>query len=284
MILKLPYRKKTTLQDMAPKPLCVEYALRPLSPVETSCKLPCRRRRSRKRSRQEDLPASSAYYMTSVSKGKIMNLAKEKLANEEVRQESSEHTNERKIALILKINTKLQVLQNIKSLLKAEVKDNENLGKQTQNVVAQLCTAREQEKYSFFVHDVDNIINLTLSISSRLCRVENAIQMLPADASTQEKELLHLKRVNLTEQYNDANQLKENINRRQQTVSKILARYFSKEQFADFEHYIKMKIALITERRELDDKVRLGEEQMQCLKDSLPEDWQINLDKLLEEE
>ena len=87
----------------------------------------------------------------------------------------------------MRIKSKLDGLQNIKHLLDAELQDNEVLGKQTYNLVTKLCTAREQEKYSFFVHDVDNIINLTLSISSRLCRVENAIQMLPADASTQEK-------------------------------------------------------------------------------------------------
>ena len=45
-----------------------------------------------------------------------------------------------------------------------------------------------------------------------------------------------------------------------------------------------MKIALITERRELDDKVRLGEEQIQALKESLAEEAQINLDKALDAE
>lgn len=55
-------------------------------------------------------------------------------------------------------------------------------------------------------------------------------------------------------------------------------------KFADYEHYIKMKSALIMEQRELDDKAKLGEEQMQCLRESLPEEWQIHLDKMLEEE
>ena len=45
-----------------------------------------------------------------------------------------------------------------------------------------------------------------------------------------------------------------------------------------------MKSALIMEQRELDDKVQLGEDQIQCLKDSLPEEWQIKLDEMLDEE
>lgn len=55
-------------------------------------------------------------------------------------------------------------------------------------------------------------------------------------------------------------------------------------QFADYEHYIKMKTALIMEQRELDDKLKLGDEQMQCLRDSLPEEWQTQLEKVLEEQ
>ncbi|CAK8697024.1 protein Shroom2-like [Clavelina lepadiformis] len=268
---------------MAPNPTCV-FVSRPFSPVETSARSPCRRRRKRNRSRQENLPVTSAYYMTSVSKRKIVSLAEQKLASEEISHESMQTLDHKKVELVMRIKSKLDGLQNIKHLLDAELQDNEVLGKQTYNLVTKLCTAREQEKYSFFVHDVDNIINLTLSISSRLCRVENAIQMLPSDADEHEKELLYLKKVSLIAQYKDANQLMQNIRRRQENVSKILAGYLHKEQFADFEHYIKMKIALITERRELDDKVRLGEEQIQALKESLAEEAQINLDKALDAE
>ena len=97
------------------------------------------------------------------------------------------------------------------------------------------------------------------------------------------QEILCEKRKKLTEQHNDAKQLKESIDKRQKTVSEILAGYFDQDQFADYEHYIKMKSALIMEQRELDDKTKLGQEQMQCLRDSLPEEWQNNLDQLLEE-
>ena len=97
------------------------------------------------------------------------------------------------------------------------------------------------------------------------------------------KDLLCEKRRKLSEQHKEAKQLKENIDRRQKNVSEILARHFDREQFADYEHYIKMKSALIMEQRELDDKTKLGREQMQCLRDSLPDEWQTNLDKLIGE-
>lgn len=87
----------------------------------------------------------------------------------------------------------------------------------------------------------------------------------------------------MNEQHQEAKQLKENIDRRQRAVSDILARILNGEQFADFEHFIEMKSALIMEQRELDDKIKLGREQMNCLRESLPSDWQCNLDKLIEE-
>lgn len=49
----------------------------------------------------------------------------------------------------------------------------------------------------------------------------------------------------------------------------ILASYLSEESLADYEHFVKMKSALIIEQRELEDKIHLGEEQLKCLFDSL---------------
>nr|CAB3266064.1 protein Shroom3-like [Phallusia mammillata] len=233
----------------------------------------------------ESLPASSTYYKTSASKGKILSMVKEKMAGGEfVPDEDQEEINRKKMELVLSIKQKLDDLHSMKDLLEVEMRENECLGKQVFDLTTQVCTSRELEKYNSFVMDVDRIINLLLSLSARLARVENAIQMMPKDAEKQEMEQLCEKRKKLTEQHVEAKQLKENIDRRQKTVSEILARYFNHEQFADYEHYIKMKSALIMEQRELLDKSKLGQEQMQCLRESLPTDWQSKLDRMLEEE
>ncbi|CAK8697026.1 unnamed protein product [Clavelina lepadiformis] len=228
------------------------------------------------------------YYKTSASKGKIMSLAKERIAtNRETFDESKFTTEEiiqKKIDLVFDIKWKLDELQIMRDLLEIEITENERLGKDVRKTIGGVCSKKEETKYNILVHDLDNIINLLLSISGRLTRVENAIQMLPSDAEAAEKELLRNKRQKLLHQYQDAKDLKEAIDVKQNGVSGLLFSCLNRDQFADFEHYIKMKTALIVERRELDDKVRLGEEQMQCLKESLPEDWQINLDRMLEED
>lgn len=50
-------------------------------------------------------------------------------------------------------------------------------------------------------------------------------------------------------------------------INRIILSIF---QYTHFEHYIKMKTTLISEQRDIDDKMKLGEEQMRELYDSLP--------------
>lgn len=83
-----------------------------------------------------------------------------------------------------------------------------------------------------------------------------------------QQSLLEKQRV-LVQQHEDAKELKENLDRREGIVFDILASYLSQESLADYEHFVKMKSALIIEQRELDDKIHLGEEQLKCLLDSL---------------
>lgn len=80
------------------------------------------------------------------------------------------------------------------------------------------------------------------------------------------------KRKLLIRQHEDAKELKENLDRREGVVYDILASYLSEENMADYEHFVKMKSALIIEQRKLEDKIKLGEEQLKCLMDSLPMD------------
>ena len=86
----------------------------------------------------------------------------------------------------MSIKNKLDDLDNMKGLLDVEMRENECLGRQVCNLTKSVCSPKEQEKYNIFVQDVDKIINLLLSLSGRLARVENTIQMLPMDADKQE--------------------------------------------------------------------------------------------------
>lgn len=85
------------------------------------------------------------------------------------------------------------------------------------------------------------------------------------------------KRKLLIRQHEDAKELKENLDRREQVVYDILSNYLPEDSLADYEHFVKMKSALIIEQRKLEDKIKLGEEQLKCLMDSLPLEQRLAL-------
>ncbi|XP_074603433.1 uncharacterized protein LOC141856973 isoform X2 [Brevipalpus obovatus] len=80
-----------------------------------------------------------------------------------------------------------------------------------------------------------------------------------------EYSLLLIKRSKLLDQLEEAVQLKESIDRRSELLSeKIMFKYFkdSPEDINDFAEYIKMKIKLIVERRQLMDKIEHSQHQL----------------------
>ncbi|XP_026943454.1 protein Shroom3 isoform X3 [Sagmatias obliquidens] len=119
------------------------------------------------------------------------------------------------------------------------------------------------------------------SVSAPKAELLNKIKAMPEEVNEEEepadinekKSSLNEKRKVLAAQHEDARELKENVDRRQRVVLDILAHYLSKEQLQDYQHFVKMKSTLLIEQRELDDKIKLGQEQVKCLLESLPSDF-----------
>ncbi|XP_076811218.1 protein Shroom2-like [Clavelina lepadiformis] len=228
--------------------------------------------------------SSQNHYRSAASKAQILFHVQKNMTIDDVEEnETHENIVDKKVELILRIKSKLEDLEYMKALLKVEMRENECLGKQIHEQAKRACTQRELEKYNILVQDIDKVINLRLSIIRRLACVDNTINMLSTSADEQEVRLLYQKRDKLNKQKEEAEELKLNSDKRQALVSSILAGHLDKEQFADFKHYIEMKSTLIAEQRELDEKFRLGEEQVRCLYDSLSEDWQLYIDQVTAE-
>ena len=71
------------------------------------------------------------------------------------------------------------------------------------------------------------------------------------------------------EQLEEAKRLKENIDRRSRQVSNLLTKYLTEEEFADYSHFITMKAKLVIDQREIDEKNKLGDEQLAAPKETL---------------
>ncbi|NXH82060.1 SHRM2 protein, partial [Edolisoma coerulescens] len=222
------------------------------------------------------LTTNSTYYSTSAPKAEL--LIKMKDMQEQQQQQQSEDDSEdeldhdlseKKQELIDSISRKLQVLREARETLLEDIQANNILGEEVEAIVKEVCKPNEFDKFKMFIGDLDKVVNLLLSLSGRLARVENALNNLDDTTSPEERRTLVDKQKLLTQQHEDAKELKENLDRRERIVFDILANYLSEENLADYEHFVKMKSALIIEQRELEDKIKLGEEQLKCLTDSL---------------
>lgn len=213
-----------------------------------------------------------AYYNMSVPKAELLNKIKDMpdVVNEE---EEQADVNEKKAELIGSLTLKLEALQEAKASLLMDIKLNNALGEEVETLISERCKPNEFDKYKMFIGDLDKVVNLLLSLSGRLARVENVLSSLGEDASNEERSSLNEKRKVLAGQHEDARELKENLDRRERVVLDILANYLSEEQLQDYQHFVKMKSTLLIEQRKLDDKIKLGQEQVKCLLESLPLDF-----------
>ncbi|XP_061680274.1 protein Shroom2 isoform X2 [Syngnathoides biaculeatus] len=217
---------------------------------------------------------SSAYYSTSAPKAELLIKMKDMQEQNEDYDDSEDELDldlaNKKQELMDSLSKKLQVLREARQSLQEDMLDNNALGDEVEARVQQVCKPNELDKFRMFVGDLDKVVSLLLSLSGRLARVENALNSLDQDAAPEERRTLTEKRKLLIRQHEDAKELKDNLDRRERTVYDILASYLPEDGMADYEHFVKMKSALIIEQRKLEDKIKLGEEQLKCLLDSLP--------------
>ncbi|XP_034720578.1 protein Shroom2-like isoform X2 [Etheostoma cragini] len=247
-------------------------------------RLPTSSPRSMDRREEEDLSAaaaaslvpSSSYYNTSAPKAELLIKMKD-MQDQQLEEPDSEDELDvdlasKKQELISSLARKLEVLRDARQSLQDDVEDNEALGREVEATVQRLCQPNQLDKFCMFVGDLDKVVSLLLSLSGRLARVENALNTLEDEASPEEKRTLTEKRKLLMQQHEDAKELKENLDRREQLVSGIMEAHLDAESLDDYRHFVKMKSALIIEQRKLEDKIKLGKEQLKCLVDSLPLD------------
>ncbi|XP_021116665.1 protein Shroom3 isoform X2 [Heterocephalus glaber] len=276
-ILDPDSRMKTTMdlmEGLFPRDLNLlkEDSTKRKAMQKTVSLLGCEGKRSEDKEVAGMLVNCPAYYSVSAAKAELLNKIKE--MPEEVNEEEEQvDVNEKKAELIESLTRKLETLQEAKGSLFMDIKLNNALGEEVEALISELCKPHEFDKYKMFIGDLDKVVNLLLSLSGRLARVENVLSGLGEDASNEERSSLNEKRKILAGQHEDARELKENLDRRERVVLDILANYLSEEQLQDYQHFVKMKSTLLIEQRKLDDKIKLGQEQVKCLLESLPSDF-----------
>ncbi|XP_046391060.1 ataxin-2 isoform X2 [Ischnura elegans] len=228
------------------------------------------------------LPATSPYFTTSEPKARFLARYGRDVGSGKtgLEQTDTQELQRKKEELMSRLSRKLEVLREEAIAVSEEAALNEDLGRGVATQLGQLALPHEVSRFKLHVDEVGKVTSLLLALSGRLARAENALALEDTATSTnghlnsalssgEERKALEGKRDKLRDQLEEAKQLKASIDRRSGSVSAMLARYLDPEAFADYGHFISMKAKLIVDAREVSDKIKLGEEQLSALKETL---------------
>ncbi|KAF2362117.1 Apx/Shrm Domain 2 [Trinorchestia longiramus] len=234
------------------------------------------------------LPSDSAYF-TSESKARLLTRMRSTTEEREIdatrtqnsptspTSTDSQALMQKKEELMRSIGRKLDILRAEEEAIKEEIRLNNELGHEVTQRVEMQAKPQEFEKFKLHVNEIDKITSLLLGLSGRLARAENALLLLSQHDGPELRRVLELKRDRLSEQLQEAMLLKENIDRRAAQVDKSLLQYLNEAEFADYDHFSKMKAKLVMDAREISDKIKLGEEQTTALRDTFKSSEEASL-------
>ncbi|KAM4620368.1 protein Shroom1 [Polymixia lowei] len=184
--------------------------------------------------------------------------------------QSKADVTDKKRLLVSYIEERLHALEETRSVLQTEIGANAARGEAVEALVRERCLPMELERYALFIGDLERVVNLLLCLSARLARVQNALSTVDQHTDAEEKQSLDSRHRLLCKQREDAKDLKDNLDRRESLVSTFLSRQLSAEQLQDYRRFVQTKASLLIRQKDLEEKQRLGEEQMEALRGSLP--------------
>ncbi|KAM7398297.1 hypothetical protein PAMA_006280 [Pampus argenteus] len=183
--------------------------------------------------------------------------------------QSKADVTEKKRLLVSYIEDRLRSLEEVHDALQAEIQENVSRGKVLELLVRERCLPVELERYNLFIGDLERVVSLLLCLSARLARVQNALSTVDQHMDAEEKQSLDSRHRLLCKQREDAKDLKDNLDRRENLVSTFLSRQLSTEQLQDYRRFVQTKASLLIRQKDLEEKQRLGEEQLEALSNSL---------------
>ncbi|XP_036974627.1 protein Shroom1 isoform X1 [Acanthopagrus latus] len=195
--------------------------------------------------------------------------AAESLKPQSTDLQSQADVTEKKRLLVSYIEARLHSLEEMRSPLQTEIQENVAHGEALEMLVRERCQPVELERYNLFIGDLERVVSLLLCLSARLARVQNALSTVDQHTDAEEKQSLDSRHRLLCKQREDAKDLKDNLDRRENLVSTFLSRQLSAEQLQDYRRFVQTKASLLIRQKDLEEKQRLGEEQLEALNNSL---------------
>ncbi|NWZ81294.1 SHRM1 protein, partial [Poecile atricapillus] len=172
--------------------------------------------------------------------------------------------------LMATLQSRLQALWEEQELVLLEVRECAKWGEKLEVMVRDLCKPNEFGRYMMLIGDLEKVVSLLLCLSSRLTRVQDAMSRMDGNTEAEEKQSLIERHKLLSQQWEDAKDLKENLDRRERVVSGILAKYLTEQQLQDYQHFVQVKTSLLIEQKDLEEQIKFFQEQLENLEQSIP--------------
>lgn len=195
---------------------------------------------------------------------------------------------EKKRELRERMLSKIMFLREERDLLMEEKIENDQLGKKIaanlENVPAK---SSELDKFRQFLEEIEQITKLMVSLTIRLSRLTRkmdsgslskedlvSVNSLPAHYVNLQtlifSQALHQKKKNrLADQLHEAEILHQNTDRRAAGVRLMLSKYLADDDLQQYDTFLVNLIKHITDLKETEQRIQLGEEQLVALNDNL---------------
>ncbi|CAF0835230.1 unnamed protein product [Adineta steineri] len=175
--------------------------------------------------------------------------------------------------LLINLNKRSENLKDNQRIIHEEMEDNKILGAKLINIIETNAESNEIEKFKLHINEIDTITSILLKLSSRLAKVENDLLMI-SDHNEHTKASLIDRREKAQQKHDEAKALKDGIDRRSRLVTNILRKYFSNEQYDDYEHFVRMKSTLLMDEKDIEENLLTIEKQIEVLNHILIRDYQ----------
>jgi len=170
--------------------------------------------------------------------------------------------------LLRRLSLKVNLLKKEKEEVKKKININEDIGRKLIENIRLVGQMAEVDKLSTHIAEMDKMTSLLISLQGRLARTEIDISAMEDDADTDEKKSLRHKQEKLLDQLEEAKQLRSMKEKMADKVLIMLQKYLTTGELEEYHDFVNSKVRLIIEAKEVDDKIKLGEEQLEKLEDS----------------
>ena len=179
------------------------------------------------------------------------------------------------------------LLREERDLLMEEKTENDQKGIKIAQLLELVAKSTELDKFRLFLEEIEQITKLTVSLTIRLSRLTKRIESGNLNKEEKVSNMFYFikdlftfscllfqamqlkKKSKLVDQLNEAEILHQNTDRRASQVRQLLSKYLLESDLREYDTFLVQLIKHITDLKETEQRIQLGEEQLVALNDNL---------------